>query len=314
MKQIVPDYFNKFQCIAGACRHSCCVGWEIDIDEDALDHYQNVSGAFSRRLSASIATDGETAHFILDENERCPFLNSDGLCDLIIELGEDQLCNICADHPRFRNYFSDRTEIGLGLCCEAAAGLILTQDAPARLTVLQDDGGSENLSEEEADLIRLRDELFAIAQNRSLPFQARMRQVMEECDLTLPEKTPRGWAQFYLSLERLDPVWTRLLECLACAEFELPELPQEFDIALEQLFVYFLYRHIPGAMEDDNIAGRIAFAAISCRMIGWLCAAHAGENGEVTMEEFIETARMYSSEIEYSDENLALLFELPFDL
>ena len=30
----VPDYFSEFSCIAGDCKDSCCLGWEIDIDEE----------------------------------------------------------------------------------------------------------------------------------------------------------------------------------------------------------------------------------------------------------------------------------------
>ena len=125
MKTIVPDYYPEFHCIAGACRHSCCIGWEIDIDEDTRQLYREIPGEIGRRLSEQIDDSGEVPCFSLDERERCPFLNGDGLCDIILQLGEGALCQICADHPRFRSFFSDRTEMGLGLCCEAAADLIL---------------------------------------------------------------------------------------------------------------------------------------------------------------------------------------------
>ena len=32
-----PDFYDRFRCRAAACRHSCCKGWEIDIDENTLD-------------------------------------------------------------------------------------------------------------------------------------------------------------------------------------------------------------------------------------------------------------------------------------
>ena len=32
MKIIAPNYYPAFRCIADKCRHSCCIGWEIDID------------------------------------------------------------------------------------------------------------------------------------------------------------------------------------------------------------------------------------------------------------------------------------------
>ncbi len=36
MKLYAPVYYQKFSCLAGECRHSCCVGWEIDVDKKAL--------------------------------------------------------------------------------------------------------------------------------------------------------------------------------------------------------------------------------------------------------------------------------------
>ena len=132
MKLIFPKYYPEFRCIADKCRHSCCIGWEIDIDPATREKYRYVSGKFGQRLNGAIQV-GEVSSFRLGEGERCPMLNANGLCDLITELGEGMLCQICADHPRFRSYFSDRTELGLGLCCEEAARLVLTQTAPMTL-------------------------------------------------------------------------------------------------------------------------------------------------------------------------------------
>ena len=39
MKYYLPDYYEEFKCIAQKCKHSCCVGWEIDIDDDTLAYY-----------------------------------------------------------------------------------------------------------------------------------------------------------------------------------------------------------------------------------------------------------------------------------
>ena len=105
MKLIYPAYYEKFKCIADRCHHSCCIGWEIDIDEASLSRYEGVKGDFGKRLQCAISYDGEP-HFKLKEGERCPFLNERNLCDMILSLGEDFLCEICASHPRFYNFFS----------------------------------------------------------------------------------------------------------------------------------------------------------------------------------------------------------------
>ena len=125
MQKIFPNYYKKFKCIADKCRHSCCIGWEIDVDEDTLDYYNTLDSELGDRIRKSI--EGDTPHFALGEGERCPFLNTRGLCDIISELGEGGLCDICRLHPRFCNFYDGFTEIGLGLCCEEAARIVLTE-------------------------------------------------------------------------------------------------------------------------------------------------------------------------------------------
>ncbi len=155
MKTIVPDYYKDFRCIAGSCRHTCCQGWEIDIDEVSLDRFGKIG-----EINQKICRDGETPHIILEENERCPFLRDDGLCSMILTYGEDMLCDICRDHPRFRNFCTDRVEIGLGMVCEAAAKLILSHPDPMKLVVFEDDGEDRELPDDEAWLMDYRQKLL----------------------------------------------------------------------------------------------------------------------------------------------------------
>ena len=155
MKIVAPDYYPEFHCIAGECRHTCCQGWEVDIDEETLAHY-----AAYPEIMEKIGKE-ETPHFRLEEEERCPFLRKDGLCELIVRHGEGILAQICRDHPRFRNFWSDRTEIGLGLVCEEAGRLILGREKPMTLITLSDDGEEIALSEEEEWLLSYRDALLS---------------------------------------------------------------------------------------------------------------------------------------------------------
>ena len=37
-------------------------------------------------------------------------------------------------------------------------------------------------------------------------------------------------------------------------------------IAIGNLLVYLLYRHLPGALDDGDVSGRIAFAALIFRL------------------------------------------------
>ena len=78
-----PDFYDDFACIASRCRHSCCVGWEIDIDSDALARWETIGGALGEKMRRSIARE-PAPHFVLTKGERCPLLRADGLCELIL--------------------------------------------------------------------------------------------------------------------------------------------------------------------------------------------------------------------------------------
>ncbi len=306
MKLIAPSYYPAFRCIADKCRHSCCIGWEIDIDPDTRAQYRRIPGAFGERLNAAIA-DGKVSSFRLGPDERCPMLNENGLCDLITELGEGALCQICADHPRFRSYFADRTEIGLGLCCEEAARLILGQKVSMRLICLSDDGEPAELPEEEAELLALRDGLIARMQDGTRPLEDRLAALLNAVHFVLPD---RDWAAVYRGLERLDPRWDEVLDALPrrisdAAPTRLSDCPINPFGAYENFAVYLLYRHLPGALDDEDIPGRVAFCVLSTRVLMALCAAKA----DCSLAECTELARMYSAEIEYSEDNMAALLD-----
>ena len=52
MKLFAPSYYKDFACIADRCQHSCCVGWEIDIDPDTLAHYETRSEEHTSELQS----------------------------------------------------------------------------------------------------------------------------------------------------------------------------------------------------------------------------------------------------------------------
>jgi len=315
MKLIAPDYYTDFKCIADKCRHSCCIGWVIDVDPDTLAYYHTIDGKLGERLKEGIDEGGETAHFILGEEERCPFLNRTGLCDLITELGEESLCQICTDHPRYRNFYADRTEIGLGLCCEAAGELILKKREKTSLVVLEDDGEMEEPDVADVSLLTFREELSAIAQNRSMTVEERAEAILQAAEMTIPERSNGEWADIYLELERLEADWTdRLTEWKETDLSQAPVLDSDdWEIAFEQLLVYFLYRQLPFALDDGEYEGRAAFCVLSYHVIRDLCCVHGVLHGSVTPDDLVEIARQYSAEIEYSDENVEALLDALFE-
>ena len=307
MKLIAPNYYETFTCIADRCKHSCCIGWEIDIDEDTLRDYQSVEGAFGERLREGIEIKDGCACFRLGEDERCPFLNENGLCDIILNLGEDRLSQICTDHPRFCTFWSDRTEIGLGLCCEEAARIILSQKKKTKLVALQDDGEYGDLTEEEESLLCERERMFAIAQNRSMSISARIRSLCEMFRVDIPQRSFSAWVDAFLSLEIMDGAWEALLR-----EVKDNGIPQEengdFETAWEQILVYFIYRHVSDPERD--VREMLFFSVLGVSFIRGLFAYVCKRDGKADFDSLVELCRLYSSEIEYSEENTEKIMEL----
>lgn len=290
MTLIYPATADAFRCIADACRHTCCKGWEIDIDPDTRAKYAAMTGEIGQRLRDAIADTPDGASFRLREDERCPMLNDSGLCDIITACGEGALCQICADHPRYRNEFSTFTEVGFGLCCEAAADLTLHWPQPMTWHT-QGGGKRPQGSPEEEALLQARAALIRIMQDRTRGIPARLNALCEAAGTVMPTRTAAEWADFLRTLERLDPTWDAVLTRLTNAPDDLPDFSP---LAVEQFTVYLLHRHVPGALLDGDLPGRVLFCAVS-GMLFLRLSALLGEN---------EAARMYSSEIEYSEENL----------
>jgi lysine-N-methylase len=266
-----PDFFDDFRCIASACKHTCCAGWEIDVDADTADYYASLSGEDGTFVRARLDY-GEDGMLLCREGERCRFLREDNLCELILRLGEDALCDICASHPRFHNEFEDHTEIGLGLCCEAAGCLILGQAHPVKFNGLPHSHSS-----------------IQAIQNRQRPIDER-----------LPSLPDRSWSQILRSLERMDRSWDGMLDLL-----DAPQSP-DFDRHMkdrqaeyEQLAVYLQYRH-----------NNLAFTSFGYHLIHQIGAAFFHKYGHFTFEDQVEVCRLFSCEIEYSEENLETIFEL----
>ncbi len=146
-------------------------------------------------------------------------------------------------------------------------------------------------SPEEEALLQARAALIRIMQDRIRGIPARLNALCEAVGTVMPTRTAAEWADFLRTLERLDPTWDAVLARLTNAPDDLPDFSP---LAAEQFTVYLLHRHVPGALLDDDLPGRVLFCAVS-GMLFLRLSTLLGEN---------EAARMYSSEIEYSEENL----------
>ena len=301
---VYPDYYTRFRCTADKCRHNCCIGWEIDIDEETLSYYDIVPGDIGQRIRDNI-TYGDPSCFKMTADNRCPMLNERGLCEIMLNLGADSVCDICYEHPRFYNDFDTHTECGLGLCCEAACRMIIDNKDIVKLEGYTDDMRSV------PDVI-LRDRVICCLQNRSKPIAERINDMLglfniADCSLSIPY-----WTDIMYSLERLSPDWTRCLDLIkehfsqgALRDFR--QHMQSRQTEYEQLMVYTVYRYMLGCHPSPAAAALLAYLSYS--VIEAIGAAIYGATGQFDLDTQLEIIRLYSCEIEYSTENVGILLD-----
>ncbi len=295
MKLYAPKYYKKFKCIADKCDHSCCVGWEIDIDCDTLEKYKKSKGAYSAAVIDSIVMD-ETPHFRLDEHEKCPHLNEKGLCRIILELGEDYLCGICKEHPRFYNY-TEVAEVGIGMSCTEAARIILSSSDYAELECV-------GKSDAEPDCIdfdarTLREEIYRLLADNTLCYAERLEILYRSYSINKGDDTV--WLNALDSAEYLDEAHRALF-----MRYSSELRSDGYDEYCERFLAYFLYRHVTEAIDLDDFRSRLGF----CLFCGRLFSSLIRSENVKTLDEAAVLARIISEEIEYSDENTMALISL----
>ncbi|MCQ2432955.1 MAG: flagellin lysine-N-methylase, partial [Clostridia bacterium] len=262
MKITKPDFYKDFHCIADRCRHSCCIGWEIDIDEDSLARYDTVPGPSGEKPRGNPdRADGYACFHLTGDEERCPFLKENGLCEMILTLGEDALCEICTEHPRFRNFFSEREEIGLGLCCEEACRILYSHKGPITLETEGNDGTP--LDPWEKKLLSIREQMLEAAQVPARTFPERIGKLLALAESSVVEDDlPACFDRFFETLptlEILDSAWRDCLAGFRELAFVAPAHPEYAD----KLLWYLIYRHISQAEDMEDLAARTVFVIAS---------------------------------------------------
>lgn len=334
MKLYMPTYCKSFKCTADKCSDNCCVGWEIDIDSDTLAFYGGVTGEFGKRLKENIET-GDTSFFRL-KNERCPFLNKNNLCDIISTLGEEHLCQICRDHPRYFNWYEDFMEGGIGLCCEEGARLILTgKGFEVYFTERNDLPGEEY----DKDLMKLLKEvrqklisLFTDSEGSlcdSLAAALAYAKTTEKelyypdlQDLPCVSDPSQTLTELFSLLKELEPIsdsWSSLSKELFEGRdyfkkfFHAFEGDERISSYLKNIAVYFIWRYFLPCVYTGEVYAPIFLMAVSVLGISAAMGLHLLKCGELSQQKAIDIAKDFSKQIEYSEDNLSMIFDCAFE-
>ena len=294
MISIYPTIYHAFQCKADQCENTCCQLWTIDIDEPTAERYHSMTGSLGESLRQAITVDDEGSHFIFSKAQpMCPLLNEKGLCKVVLELGEEGLCDTCHMHPRFYKYIEDLELCGVGLSCEASVELLARQEPMDLLLFTIEDDHNEFNSEERLTLHNVF-ELLAF-----------------DLDPNLFKYTPKPSKQsfkelldLYKQTEPIDENWTAQVNTLSSKLDQLIASVQTYiqqeDMSLfNKVYQYILYRQID-MLSDYSLESILAYAKDGTDYI-LIASALDGQP--------LKQVARWSQQIEYDEDNVELLLQ-----
>lgn len=332
----VPDFYDSFHCIADKCTDTCCVGWEIDIDETSAKRYKTVQGEFGEKLRQNIEDD----HFKLLPGDRCPFLRQDGLCDMICNLGEGSLCDICREHPRFVEVYGDIMEKGIGLCCEEGVRLLLeskgTATSPIAFIEREIDDAPDEIPDDALEardvIFEERNHLFKILADHSKPLNVRLIELLdyaiETSGLELSEpgdskvctnykisnNIHHSWIDVLGKGESYGPAWDSAYKKIKEIGWSAPANSEAApnsgssiftDSDGEKIIAYLLFRYYEKSLFDGNSLTKVEFAIYFWIMLQKFGKILAGNSAPQTAP--IDAIKLLSKQTEYSEEIMEIL-------
>ena len=321
MKIRVPEYYTEFCCIADKCRDSCCIGWEIDIDDATMAKYKGISGD----LGCEIAEKTSHGYFPLCENGRCTFLDGQGLCRIISALGDGYLCDICREHPRYYGVGNGIIEGGLGLGCEEAARMILSLKSQPRLVETEHEVHYSD-EDEFADVSEcIRERLYPaiFAQEPKMLAKTFVEYARVGDDVAFMASTSEkavdipevecGHVEPDMLCELYESMLSLVSECESLTdEWEgLVARARVYDPTdalarlgdMRGILYYFTHRYVREGVEDMSLGQRVLFALGSAITVATLSDIIAGDDPAIL------AAVEYSKNIEYSEDNVAYILE-----
>ena len=312
-----PSYYDKFQCLAAQCPDSCCKDWQVAVDPDTAQCYQNLSGDLGDRLRCVLIGRDDGSALMAIENGRCPMWRSDGLCRIQAELGHDALCETCRDFPRLTHDYGDFTELGLELSCPEAARLILSSPPTADLSQELPNASQPDYDPlDMAVLLRTRSQALALLECSDLPVPQALALLLlygyyaqafldgdEDRTFSIDSglETAKSLAEpgscqpireFFLSLEILTPTWQERLQASAS--------PGPWTEEYRLLARYFVQRYWLQAISDFDLISRVKLGIVLCILIRDL-------GGDL-----LQTAQLCSKEIENNADNVDTLLDATY--
>ena len=314
MKLIKSAIYDQFRCLAGDCPDSCCQEWEVLVDALSAARYLALPGPLGDTLRNKLKQEaGE--YYLTITDRRCPMWRTDGLCEIQAQLGHDGLCQTCRDFPRLRHDYGDFVELGLELSCPEAARLILT--SPVGTPIVTEEPGNapaEYDREIMEILLHTRPTALNLLHNHPIPealallllYAYSVQNQLDggdaaifdaQEDLKLAYRAahpgnPKLLRDFYGNLEILTPRWASLLQA--------PAPSADWAEELRAMACYGIERYWLQAVSDFDLVARVKMIVAACILVRNL-------GGDP-----VQTAQLYSKEIENSAENVDAILDAAY--
>ena len=175
-----PDYYKKFSCIADKCPDTCCGKWQIVIDDDSLEKYEDYNGEYRDELRRK--GNWKEGVFRHGRSGKCAFLRDDMLCDMYIHMGKESLCTTCREYPRHTEEFENVREVSLSLSCPEVARILM--NITDKVTFVTEEDDEDEVFDDfdyflYSNLEDIREEILKIIQDRSVDIRIRIERVLQ---------------------------------------------------------------------------------------------------------------------------------------
>lgn len=324
MKNYYTDCYKKFRCIASACPDSCCKDWDVVVDDESFELYSKANGTFGEKLRSLMTIDDDGDRIFIKQGDRCPFWNSDMLCDIYINLGESCLCHTCKEFPRITQDYTLFCEHTLSFACPEAARLMLDSDFERNFAVCVTDDLQTDYSISEMNfLLSARKRTLELLSDSTAPlskrlcsllaFNERVQNMLDDeiFDLSLMpsdkyKKQNGGDVSFIFELHGALDIMSKewLCELKKTADFsKAHKISSRFDKQLTAYLGYYVRRYYLSAIDSMNVISTVKRMVCAYIVTGF--ELERLENPYSA--EIVKILQRYSKEVEHSYENSELL-------
>ncbi len=309
-----PRSFTRFRCLADKCPESCCIPPDLPIERETYEKYMKLPGEAGRKIRDSIIGNDRDGWFIqIRENGRCPHLNDDNLCDIILEAGEEYLCVVCDTYPREHVdiegcYTQDRLIPG----CIEAASLMFEDPVPEFIseTQLVEQRSWSEETEIRVNTLRVfRDGIIQAVLNGSY-----------DSFLIDGYESDQEFIQLLLSLQGIDvrgvqSFLRRLKSIVEDDKISIlremrPRFIKEFPDSREWFRTYacfLLHRYLMNPAVKNDMDNQLRFVIRCVMTLELCCILKYEEDGSFSKDSLLECVTMLSTWIEWSTGNMIIM-------